>query len=233
LRVAAFLELHIEQGPTLDVHGVPVGVVTRIAAPTRIEVCLNHRGGHSGTTPMERRTDLFLLAMRAWKKFHDFCSSREDHETVWTLIGMTTPSRQWGTIPDRIKMDVEIRSTVASRKKRCVRYLELALRGEARRLSIGMPTFRTVYEGTPTRMNGDLVRTVSRSARGLGIEAMKLPSMAGHDAAIMARKCRTAMIFVPCKDGVSHDPGETVRIHEAVPGIRVLLESVRTLAGNH
>ena len=225
--VAAYLELHIEQGPVLEREGLEVGLVTTITAPSRLRVSVSCEPGHSGTTPMDTRKNIFSSAMRIYDRFHEYCSKLEDEELVWTLIGIHTPFAQWGMVPANLVMDIEIRCTRKYRKRDCQRELRSIARREARCAGVTIPRPQVVSDLAPTRLPRDLRNILERNARKLDLRYKTMPSLAGHDAANMARICKTAMIFVPCRGGISHHPAESIGIQDAMPGLRLLLEVLR------
>jgi len=229
IRVSAFLELHIEQGAKLEESGIPVGIVNGIVAPTRVRICLRTTPGHSGTTPMGRRTDLFQCAMAVWDEFRRYCESLNDEEFVWTLIGINTPSAQWGMIPGEIFLDVEVRSTKKTRKRRAIQRLRAIVQQKRKVFSIPVPKITEVYDGIPTRMAQRIQKTVRQAAKRCGVETRAMPSMAGHDAGVVARKWDAGLIFVPCKKGISHNPAESIRLDSVLPGFEVLLKTVESL----
>jgi hydantoinase/carbamoylase family amidase len=225
--VATYLELHIEQGPILEREALEVGLISTITAPSRLRVTVSCEQGHSGTTPMNMRKNIFSSAMAIYDRFHEYCSKLEDQELAWTLIGIQTPSAQWGMVPGNLTMDIEIRSTRKGRKRDCQRELARIAKREASRAGVVIPLPEVLSDAAPTRLDRSLRIALEKTARRLQLRYKIMPSLAGHDAANMARICRSGMIFVPCKGGMSHHWAERIDLQDAMPGLRLLLELLR------
>jgi len=124
-------------------------------------------------------------------------------------------------------MDIEIRSTRKGRKRDCQRELERIAKREASRAGVIIPRPEILSDAAPKRMDRRLRTALEKNARRLRIRYKTMPSLAGHDAANMARICRSGMIFVPCKGGISHHWAERIELRDAMPGLCLLLEVLR------
>ncbi len=227
--VAAFLELHIEQGPVLDRLDKSVGVVEHITGLCRWTVRLVGCADHAGTTPMDMRTD-------ALAGFCEFASEiprvLEEHggeHSVATIGKADLFPGAPNTVPGRVDFSLDFRDTSMSVLGDLTNAFRRVLSALARRRSL-MFEFDVVSEVAPVRCDDGVVEAISRAAADLGIEAHRLPSGAVHDAQIMSRLCPIGMIFVPSKDGRSHSSAEWTHWEDIDAGANVALAALTSLA---
>jgi hydantoinase/carbamoylase family amidase len=196
---AAFVELHIEQGPVLDALGAPLGIVTSIAGLARLRVAFAGHGGHAGTTPMVRRRDALVAAARFVLTVKETAEAREG--AVATVGYLTVEPNAANVVPARVELLVDARAPDAGTLSVLVHEIEAAA-GDARVQHLG--------QIEPVELDPDL-RVVLREAVGdLRLLAPQLPSGAGHDAGVLAAAgVPAAMLFVRSRGGgVSHSPDE-------------------------
>ena len=238
--IHSFIEVHIEQGRVLEEHKIPLGVVTGIAAPTRYKLTLSGRADHSGATPMSMRQDAMCGAAEIILKVEnlaqtasgcavlDTANSVSDASVVGTVGTISVTPGAMNVIPGQVELGIDIRSILQVAKEQVCNELTsfIASVCEKRQLTY---TMDTIADETPVAINEDMISLVATSCEDLGIEYMKLPSGAGHDAMNMAEKTQVAMIFIPCKDGVSHNPQEVASVQDISTGILVLESLVRKL----
>ncbi len=238
--IHSFIEVHIEQGRVLEEHKIPLGVVTGIAAPTRYKLTLSGRADHSGATPMSMRQDAMCGAAEIILKVEnlaqtasgcavlDTANSVSDASVVGTVGTISVTPGAMNVIPGQVELGIDIRSILQVAKEQVCNELTsfIASVCEKRQLTY---TMDTIADETPVAINEDMISLVATSCDDLGIEYMKLPSGAGHDAMNMAEKTQVAMIFIPCKDGVSHNPQEVASVQDISTGILVLESLVRKL----
>ena len=222
--IRAYLELHIEQGGTLDRDGIPIGVVEGIVAIDRYDAVVRGVPNHAGTTPMPDRHDALVAAAQL------ILAVRE--------IVTAEPGRQVGTVG---KLDVSpnapnvvpgvVRHTIELRDLSSARIAAMADRVRARASEIAARTGTTIEITRSSHHEAALadpaVQTViERAAADLGLRSTRLPSGAGHDAQMAARVGPMGMIFVPSVGGVSHSPKELTRWEDCAHGANVLLNAV-------
>jgi hydantoinase/carbamoylase family amidase len=219
--VRAFLELHIEQGPVLERSGKQIGIVTAVAAPTRLHIVLTGEQNHSGTTPMHMRHDALAAAaemiLAVERIANEFAS-----QVVGTVGVIQSEPNVVNAIPGRVELRADIRSANAGAKRECVEAIRRTLAYIATKRGVEIETAVLMNEA-PVEFSNDVVNAFERVCAAQNIDAMKMPSGAGHDAAHVARVAPAGMIFVPSRGGVSHDPREFSFPQEIQRGAQVLL----------
>lgn len=228
--VAAFLELHVEQGPVLDDEGVPVGLVDVISGKRYWACTFQGEAGHAGTVPLELRRDALLgLA--------DFALRATRHVATRHYGSLVTVGRAqiqpgiFSVIPERADFSLDYRS----RSPEALAALDAELRDLAGEIAAtrGLKFGSRLIDATHPVIVPESLRSILKSAcatRGYG--HLDLPSGAGHDAQILAAVAPTAMIFVPSPDGISHAPEESLRWDDLEKGANILLDALIALAQN-
>lgn len=219
LSIAAFLELHIEQGEHLAAVGVPIGVVEGIVGIRRYYVTFVGQANHAGTTGMARRRDALVMAAPFITTVRDVAVA---HDIVGTVGRIEVQPGAPNVIPGRVALDVEIRGMDAG----VLDAAEAAL--EANVVACG-GRFVRGHAKSPVPADAGLMAAIARACAALGLPYMTLPSGAGHDAMNLAEICPYAMIFVPSQGGVSHAPEEFTMAADCVAGARVLLATLLEL----
>jgi hydantoinase/carbamoylase family amidase len=196
---AAFVELHIEQGPVLDALGAPLGIVTSIAGLARLRVSFTGHGGHAGTTPMVRRRDALVAAAGFVLKVREAAEARES--AVATVGYLTVKPNAANVVPARVELLVDARAPDAATLSALVDEIEAAA-GDAHVQHLGRIE--------PVELDADLRAALRAVVEELGLLAPQLPSGAGHDAGVLAAAgVPSAMLFVRSRaGGVSHSPDE-------------------------
>jgi N-carbamoyl-L-amino-acid hydrolase len=226
--IAAFLELHIEQGPRMEADGVDLAVVTGIVGVYRAQVRVIGRQNHAGTTPFRLRHDAGRAAARAVASLRELVESI-DAEAVANIGSMRFDPGGVNVIPGRAAFMLEIRHLEEAVVRRIVASFKTNLdticaeegcRAETEQLS-WVP---------PARMDREQMELLEAACRELDRQPARLSSGAGHDAAILARHVPTGMLFVPSIGGVSHSPQEATSDEHLVLGARALLRGVRAAA---
>lgn len=222
--VAAYFELHIEQGPVLDAGGIPIGVVTAISGRRRAQVVIEGRSNHAGTTPMDLRSDAAVAA--AHIVLATEAVAREGHTEVATVGTLRLRPGNANVIAGHAVLSVDIRSVDDARRDRALD--ELGRRIDAIAAATGTTITVTADEGSgAARCDGELMNLIADAAAGLGATSVELPSGAGHDAQHMTALGPVGMIFVPSVGGISHNPSETTAPADLVQGAEVLLAALR------
>ena len=232
--LAAFLELHIEQGKILETANKQIGVVNNIVGIRRYEIVITGRADHSGTTPMNARQDALVGAAKIIEKVNSHAKTiwLSNNHLVATVGKISVLPNASNAVPGEVRFSLEIRS---DNQKQLDNFLNTItqwvkdkickqdqLRIQYRPLSIVKPIFFTK----------SIINQVAHAATSLGLSWMNIQSGAGHDAGYMANLCPSAMIFVPCYDGRSHCPEENITIKDAMNGANVLTQSLLLLDRN-
>ncbi|MBI4184051.1 MAG: Zn-dependent hydrolase [Proteobacteria bacterium] len=227
--IDSYFELHIEQGPVLEEEGAVVGVVSGALGRRRIEVGVAGEATHAATFPMPRRRDALVGAARmveaVWRE------GTALHPAGRATVGLfeVAPSSR-NVVPGRVRFVVDIRHPDEAALARA----EAELGREFREIAEGLGLGLDIAPGNgypPVPFDPACVALVREAARALGLPARELPSGAGHDAVQIARVAPAAMIFVPCRRGVSHSPEEAITPDWAEAGANVLLRAVLARAG--
>jgi allantoate deiminase len=203
----AYLEFHIEQGPVLDTHGIPVGIVDAIAGQTRAEVAFVGAAGHAGATPMRSRRDA-LAAAAEW-----ILAVEQEGLTVPDLV--TTVGRieadpgAGNVIPGRCSTTLDVRHADDAVRRAAGERLATCAREIATRRGLHT-TWTPRLDQPAVAMDAALVATLDRAVRRAGAPVHHLTSGAGHDAMIVAARMPAAMLFVRSPGGISHHPDESV-----------------------
>ena len=216
-----YAEVHIEQGPVLEKHGLPVGVVTAIAGQSRLAVEFHGVAGHAGTVPMILRRDALAGAA-------ELILAAEGCGVLATVGKVEVDPGASNVIPGKSSVTLDVRDQADSRRLAAVRSLKIKAQAIARRRGLKI-VWRVVQQTTAVRCDHALMRIFSHCIAKRGLRVMRLPSGAGHDAAALSTICPVAMLFVRCKGGISHHPAEAVKTADAQTAIAVLADFIRTL----
>jgi allantoate deiminase len=224
--IAGYLELHIEQGPVLDSKGLALAAVTAINGSVRSLVTVRGFAGHAGTVPMDGRRDALAAASEMVLAVERTASRQQD--VVATVGRIKVLPGALNVIPGQVEFTIDMRSPSDSVRRRSHVSLLRELRSiaRARKVAIDVDTFQ---ENPAIALHEDVIAAASEAIAACGQEPLRLSSGAGHDAGIMTRLCPSGMIFLRCKDGVSHNPAESITVEDADLGVRALLEAVRRL----
>jgi beta-ureidopropionase / N-carbamoyl-L-amino-acid hydrolase len=228
-KLGAFVELHIEQGPILEAEGKTIGVVDSGQGVLWYDGKITGFESHAGSTPMPLRRDALatlseiVLAMEAIARKHGPNAVGTVGEAV-----IAKPSRN--VIPGEIAFTMDCRSADAAIMDALDRDLRAAIAEIAARRKVEV-AIDLVWRKPPTHFNPKLVEAVESAAKMLGLSHRRITSGAGHDACNLNTRIPAAMVFVPCKDGVSHNELEDATQADCAAGANVLLHTVLTLAG--
>lgn len=224
--VAAYLELHVEQGPVLDRAAVPVGVVSGITGSRRGWVRFEGRANHAGTTPMGMRSDALLAAARTVLAI-DRLATEGPAATATAGVIEAAPGNM-NVIAGRAKVSYDIRSAEPADLEASLTLLHAQV-GSIAASTATEASVSLVDSTEPVRTDPLLRRAVADAASALGLASMELVSGAGHDALKVAGIGPVGMIFVPSLGGISHSPEEATRPEDLVSGAQVLLAALRLL----
>ena len=225
--LAAYLELHIEQGKVLEGEGLPVGVVTGIAGPVWLRLSFTGEAGHAGTTPMGSRRDALAAAAEVMGIVEEEAASTGS--TVGTVGQIEARPGGINIIPGGVELSLDLRDIDEAVRDRAEgRIRERA--GEAcGRRGIGL-SFGELQRLPPAPCSEEIRDTIAAACEREGIRPYALPSGAGHDGMHVAELCPMGMIFVRSKDGISHNPKEWSSREDCETGCKILYLTVLDLA---
>jgi N-carbamoyl-L-amino-acid hydrolase len=227
-RPHAYVELHIEQGPILDIEGVTIGAVRDLQGISWQEVSIAGQSNHAGTTPMRLRRDAGYCAAAIGMELRAIAKEMGGSQ-VCTMGAVNLHPNLINVIAARALVTVDIRNTseqlLQQAEKRFAAFLERLAAEE--KVTI---TAKSVARFEPVKFDDGVADLVARKAKALGYSCRDMTSGAGHDAQMMARMCPTAMIFVPSVKGISHNGAEHTEPKDLEAGANVLLQSLLELA---
>ncbi|MEL6413936.1 MAG: allantoate amidohydrolase [Pseudomonadota bacterium] len=225
--VLAYLEPHIEQGPVLQTEDLAVGVVTGIAGQLRFDVQVTGAAGHAGTTTMQLRRDAMAGAAEMLVAIEAIAL-----EIGEDLVATTGRIDAWpgstNVIPGRVTFSLDIRSGDMERRDAAATSIEASLRNIARKRDLDL-SWTQLQDLASSPCDKDLSKLLGTALERAGHKNRALVSGAGHDAMVMSALCPTAMLFIRCKDGISHNPAERVKIDDTQAALDVMLEFITLL----
>jgi N-carbamoyl-L-amino-acid hydrolase len=224
----AFVELHVEQGPVLEVEGITIGAVEGVQGISWQEVTITGQSNHAGTTPMSMRRDPGYVAAVVATFVRDLADEL-GHPQVGTVGSFELSPNLINVVPASATFTVDIRNTdeavLQVAEARLAEFM--AQTAEAEGCTVET---RILARFEPVIFDPTLVSLVERTAETLGHSAKRMPSGAGHDAQMLARVCPTAMVFTPSHNGLSHNPAEYTNPEDLEAGANVLLQVLLNLA---
>lgn len=222
---SAFIELHIEQGPILEKEKLSIGVVEKIAAPSTLRVLLTGVGGHAGATLMPGRRDALLAGAEIALAVEKVTLTSGSPDMVGTTGVFTIEPGAVNSIPCRALLEIDLRDTDLAARNAALVKIEKHVRKICARREIAV-NFERLNVDPPAICDASLVQTVSGICHKLDISCKKLISRAYHDSLFIAQICPVTMIFIPCRDGVSHRPDEYSSPEQIAKGTLVLAETL-------
>jgi beta-ureidopropionase / N-carbamoyl-L-amino-acid hydrolase len=224
----AFIESHIEQGPVLEAQGASVAAVTGIQGVRWMNVEVTGEAGHAGTTPMAGRRDAVQGALRAITELNKLMSDPEDR-VRFTVGRINVTPNSPNTIPEKVLFSIDFRHPDRDLlEDRCGRIAQVVKEAASPCDTLIVPTLSM----DPTPFPESMVGLIEASAEALSLGCLRLASGAFHDSLYAARVCPTAMIFIPCRGGLSHHPAEWAEPRHCADGARVLAASLVELANS-
>lgn len=229
-QVTGFLEVHIEQGPLLESLNLPVGVVTAITGIERHRVRVTGQAGHAGTTPMHLRRDALVAATEVVRAVDELCRRTDD--LVGVVGELSVTPNAVNVIPSAVELTIELRSPVSDIRRRARDDL---FAGLTRRLQASPCQWHheRVYEQSEVACAPRLQDRLAHSIETLGYPVHYLFSGAGHDGLAMDKLTDVGMLFVRCRDGLSHHPDEAITTEDAEIAARVLSHCLQHFEEQH
>lgn len=223
----AYLEAHIEQGPRLEAEGQDIGVVTGIQGSRWFTVTVEGRTDHAGTTPLSLRKDAVQDALRAITALNALMHDPAD-VLRFTVGSVKVEPDTSNSVARRVVFTIDFRhpdgSVLRARGDAIAGVVQAALTSCTARV-------HERFTAWPADFGPTVPEAVARAAASQGMSAIRLPSGAFHDAQFLVPVCPTGMIFIPCRDGVSHHPSEYAAPRACANGARVLAQAILELAG--
>lgn len=226
---SAFVELHIEQGPLLERHETDVGVVTAIAAPASLRIWIDGEGGHAGAVLMKDRHDAFLAAAETALAVELAARGSGSDDTVGTVGVCEVFPGAVNSVPSRARIEVDVRDIDQSRRDTALEQIAAASREIAGRRGVTARIER-INADPPARCAPDIVDALTRACEQRGLRHERMISRAYHDSLFMSRVAPTAMLFIPCREGVSHRPDEYASPEAIARGAAVLADTLAYLS---
>ena len=227
LRPHAFVELHIEQGPVLDMEGIAIGAVQNLQGISWQSVAITGQSNHAGTTPMRLRRDAGYCAAAIGVFLRNLASEMGGNQ-VCTVGKIDLHPNLVNVIAARATLTVDLRNTDEALLQSAEQALADYLKELAQQEGVDITTDK-LARFEPVTFDKRLVKLIQAQADKLGLSCQKMTSGAGHDAQMLARWCPSAMIFVPSIDGISHNPAERTHDTDLVAGANVLLNTLLSL----
>jgi len=227
LPMAAYVELHIEQGPTLAARETPLAAVDAIVGISRLTLEFVGEANHAGTTPMDARRDALWGAADLVSAVRSLVRDTGDR-AVGTVGRLAVSPGAANVVPGRAELVVELRSSDARLLETLRERVDAEGRACARRYGLGLES-RAWRTEAPVPLNRSIHDEIAAAARDLGWPLVTMSSWAGHDAKILGAVVPSGMIFVPSVDGVSHSPRERTAWVDVARGAQVLCRSIERL----
>lgn len=225
--VCAVLELHGEQGPVLEEEGIDIGIVEAIAGIAWLEITIKGESNHSGTVPMDRRKDAGISAYTMILELNQYITEQFCGRATMTAGQLNLSPGSSNCIPGKCVFTLDIRSGDGDILKNILEKVEICA-GELKKNGM-IVEMKTLSYRDPVLMDEKLQSDIEKSCQELNLSYRYLDSGAGHDSMIFAKRWPTAMIFLPNRDGISHNPAEFIDFDAMKNGTEVLYRTIRQL----
>lgn len=226
--VLNYFELHIEQGRILEDEGLKIGIINSIAAATRYWLTIDGRQDHSGATPMGMRQDALCAAGEIIIELEKIAKKESVHSSVGTVGYLGNYPNAFNVVPGRVKMGLDIRGvdkeSIDRIDNEIVKFVDEVCK--KRNLNYELDN---ISKAIPVKLDEDLKNELSEVATKLGIEHKIMNSGAGHDAMKFWDIAPTGMVFIPCRDGVSHNKAEEIDYEDIILGSKIIFEELKQL----
>ena len=221
-RASSFVELHIEQGPLLEAENIQIGAVEKVQGISWTEYLLNGTANHAGTTPMRLRHDAGFVAAAITREARQIASDMGGDQVATVGVTELTPNLI-NVIAKQARLTVDMRNTdnakLVDAEQRMTNFVAEVCETEG----VAFKS-RSLVRLEPVSFDSNMVSLIADTAQSLGFSVKRMPSGAGHDAQMFAPNCPTAMIFVPSRNGISHNVAEYTEPEQLRAGADVLLQ---------
>jgi ureidoglycolate amidohydrolase len=225
----AFVELHIEQGPLLERQRIPLGIVTKIAAPASLRIVIEGSGGHAGGVLMPDRHDALCAAAELILAVENGARTSGAIDTVATVGICDVFPGAVNSIPSRVRLSVDVRDTDLERRDLVMSTIEKGSKSIAVKRGVSVRS-ELVNADAPADCAPEIIEALSQSCRKHGLNFIPMVSRAYHDSLFISRIAPIGMLFIPCRKGYSHRPDEYATPEDIVRGTLVLAETLAALA---
>lgn len=223
-----YFELHIEQGRVLEVMKKEIGIVEAIASATRYWLTIHGRQDHSGATPMGMRKDALCATAEIVTELEKAANEEASHKTVGTIGYIVNAPNAFNVISGEVKMGIDIRGIDWESIKRVDKEITEFINEVCHKRELKYE-LNSISKDIPIILDEKLKNSLKDTADKLGIETMIMNSGAGHDAMKFADIASTGMVFIPCKDGVSHNKEESIKFEDVIVGSRIIFEQLKNM----
>jgi ureidoglycolate amidohydrolase len=227
---AGFVELHIEQGPLLEEQDLKIGLVNAIAAPASFFVRLTGEGGHAGARLMPGRHDALLAAAEIALEVESAALASGAIDSVGTTGILNLHPGAINSIPSRAELGIDMRDIDGARRDGMVKRVLNAIEEICQRRGVQFE-LEMLNADPPAASSSQILDAARAACQDLNIVPLEMVSRAYHDSLFMARVCPVAMIFIPCRNGVSHRPDEYAKPEDIALGVEVLARTLARLSG--
>lgn len=226
--VLNYFELHIEQGRILEDEGLKIGIINSIAAATRYWLTIDGRQDHSGATPMGMRQDALCAAGEIIIELENIAKRESIHSSVGTVGYLGNYPNAFNVVPGRVKMGLDIRGVEKDSIDRIddeiVKFVDEVCKKRNLKYELD-----NISKAIPVKLDENLKNELSEVATKLGVEHKIMNSGAGHDAMKFWDIAPTGMVFIPCRDGVSHNKAEEIDYEDIILGSKIIFEELKQL----
>ena len=227
--IKAAFELHIEQGPILESSGKAVGIVTGVQGMRWYELIISGKETHAGPTPMSHRRDPVQGMIPILQRIYELAAKHAPHARA-TIGDIQAEPGVINTVPGRLRIKVDLRHPDTAVLADMHTALQQIVRTECAAKQLNGQV-KQIWHSPPVAFDPDCITVVREAAKTVGVSAMEIVSGAGHDAVYLARVAPTSMIFIPCKDGLSHNELEHASKEHVIAGANVLLHALLAQMG--
>ena len=225
----AFAELHIEQGPLLERQQIPLGIVTKIAAPASLRILIEGSGGHAGGVLMPDRRDALCAAAELILAIENAARNSGAIDTVATVGICDVFPGAVNSIPSRVRLSVDVRDTDPQRRDLVMRTIDATCHSISAKRQVEIHG-ELLNADAPADCAPEIIEALSQSCRKHELKFLPMVSRAYHDSLFMARIAPVAMLFIPCRNGYSHRPDEYAAPDDIVRGTLILAETLAALS---
>ena len=225
----AWIELHIEQGPLLEREQIPLGIVTSIAAPASYRFIITGIGGHAGALLMPDRRDALCAAAELILSVEKHALATKAIDTVATIGTCDVHPGAVNSVPSRVTLQLDIRDTDPARRESVMRAIRRDIESLHARRGVTV-TEELINADQPAQSDPHIINVLEQTCRAENLPYKKMVSRAYHDSLFMARIAPIAMLFIPCRAGVSHRPDEYASPADIARGTHVLATALAELA---
>ena len=227
---AHFVELHIEQGPILEREGLDIGIVTAIAAPASSRITIQGEGGHAGAMLMPIRKDALAAASEVILAVEAAALATGAIDTVATVGMCDVFPGAVNSVPSRVRLSLDVRDIDEARRDKVLSDIQQACEATAAKRH-AIITTEVINSDAPASCSPQILDAIEAACNSEHAKSQRMVSRAYHDSLFMARICPIAMIFIPCRGGVSHRPDEFSTPESIALGTRILAKTLAILSG--